>query len=113
MTVVGHRWASKIEASRWVTVVLPLVPVTPTVSSDRAGWPKNAHATRAMDRPGRARGHHGLGHVQGQATLDQQGRGAAGHGFGGVIVAVADSRPGRQQNSGPGTDVSAVELDRR
>jgi hypothetical protein len=37
MTVVGHLWAWKIDASRWVTVVLPLVPVTPTVTSDRAG----------------------------------------------------------------------------
>ena len=40
MTVVGQPWASKIEPSMWVTVVLPLVPVTrPSVSSDRAGCP--------------------------------------------------------------------------
>ncbi len=48
MTVVGPRCVSRIEASRCVTVVLPFVPVTPTMSSDRAGWPKNAHATWAM-----------------------------------------------------------------
>ena len=37
------RWAcllrSRIERTRWVTVVLPLVPVTPTIRRDRDGWP--------------------------------------------------------------------------
>ena len=32
-TDVGHPWASSTDRSRWVTVVLPLVPVTPTTVS--------------------------------------------------------------------------------
>jgi hypothetical protein len=48
MSPVDQPWASRIERSRWVVVVLPFVPVTPTTRSSRDGWPWKAAANGAM-----------------------------------------------------------------
>ena len=40
--------ASRTALIMWVVVVLPLVPVTPTMVICRAGWPKKAAASMAM-----------------------------------------------------------------
>ena len=62
---------------------------------------------RGADSPGC---HDGLGHVQGKATLGEQGGGASGHGFDGMIMAVSDlTRKTAEQGAGP--DKSAVEFD--
>ncbi len=49
ITIVGMPACSSTDPSRCDTVVLPLVPVTPAVSSWRDGCPKNAEATRPID----------------------------------------------------------------
>ncbi len=48
MTPVGQPAASSTAASRWVTVVLPFVPVTPTTARLAEGSPKNAAASGAI-----------------------------------------------------------------
>ena len=48
MTPAGRPAAARIDPTNCVTVVLPLVPVTPTRSRVRSGWPQKAAATWAM-----------------------------------------------------------------
>ncbi len=48
ITPVGVPAWLRIERTRWVTVVLPLVPVTPTMVMAREGWPLKVAATEAM-----------------------------------------------------------------
>ena len=45
ISLVGIPEACMIAASRWVVVVLPLVPVIPTTVIARLGWPLMAAAT--------------------------------------------------------------------
>ena len=40
----------RIDAIRLVVVVLPLVPVTPTIVNDRLGWPKKLAASHPIAR---------------------------------------------------------------
>ncbi len=102
ITVVAKPPASSTEASMWVTVVLPLVPVTPTVANERAGWPNNEQARRAID--GRARpapttictASSSRGHSTTRATAPRLRADAANW-------CPSDALPGTQQNTAPGS----------
>ena len=74
----GRPVAARIEPTSWVTVVLPLVPVTPTISSERSGWPQNDGRHRAMaGRTSPADDPH-LGDGQVEEVLAQQRRSPPG-----------------------------------
>ena len=48
MTAARRPSASSTDRRKWVVVVLPLVPVTPTTARRRDGWPWKAAATGPM-----------------------------------------------------------------
>ena len=48
ITPVGTPEWARMDRTSWVTVVFPLVPVTPTILMALEGWPLNAEATAAM-----------------------------------------------------------------
>ncbi len=77
-------------ATSWVTVVLPFVPVTPTVCRERAGWPQKAAATGPWPVGRTDRAPPDLGHVEVEQVLTQQRRAPRGHCLGGVPVAVGE-----------------------
>ena len=56
------------------------------------------------------RGHHHLGHVQRQVSLDEEGLRPPAHRFGGVGMTVFD-RTGEAAEQGPGLHASAVECE--
>ena len=60
ITPVGQPARSRIAASRWVVVVLPFVPVTPTIVSRPDGWPPERGGDGPDRQPGV--GHDQLGH---------------------------------------------------
>ena len=58
ITPVGMPARSRIDPTNAVTVVLPLVPVTPTMVNERDGWPLRVEAAAAIagrTAPGRTR----------------------------------------------------------
>src|SRR5579875_2697699 len=115
MTRVGIPACSRTAASRWATVVLPLVPVTPAVSRWRDGWEKKAAASLAIEGravPGGTRttaasaaagSSTGRSHTTPTPPLDR---------LRGVVVAV-DVLTDQAAEQGPGCDPAAVVLDRQ
>ena len=86
ITPHGRPAAASTAASRWVIVVLPFVPVTPT-TVEVAG---RVVPERRGDGPhgGPHVVHDELGHVQRELVVDQQRRGARRHGRRRQVVAV-------------------------
>src|SRR5579875_975205 len=103
-TAVGHPWASRTAPTRWVTVVLPLVPVTPTMRRSAAGWPWRAAEARAGGYPG-------LDDGKGQPPLTEEGHRPGSHRRRSQVVPV-EARPGKAAVQRPGTDSPSVEGDR-
>ena len=100
----GRPAASSIDRTRKVEVVLPFVPVTPTTTRSRAGWPASAAAARAI--PSRVSGTTAWGTATSsrRSTITAAAPRATASGTKSCPSAMA---PRRAQNRAPGPASSA------
>ena len=106
MTAAGRPAASSTDRSRCVVVVLPFVPVTPTTSRSRDGWPWKAAAAGPIARA--CRRHDGLHHRCRAASRSHSSATAPASTARSAKSCPSTTAPGTQQNSEPCRDGAGV-----
>ena len=114
ITSAGRPSARRTAPSRWVVVVLPLVPVTPTTDNRRDGWSKKAAAAgarAARESVTSTWGTSAPGPAAGRSTSSSTTRATAPAATARAAKRCPSKRdPRTQKNSAPGTTASESEV---